>query len=255
MADSPLISVDLSKAFHPRHFELHAPLLPGLFVEGSVFLLRPEIVWDVAGRMKLDRYGTLASVAVLAAFLVGSALTMWVRLIEIYMLKAYRLGFDVWPRILERLVAADGKRRTARQSQGQTSQRQSIHSRSLGCAWRHYLDLENQRRSMQEALGRVTVVILRRHGIDDFGGDLFAWGTVIGTLRARNLYSPSLVIALTAVGWGGLIVQRFVPGVGGMYTVVCNVSRHICANQFHCLDKGRFLKQSCRSPLLVAATA
>lgn len=94
MAENPLINVDLSRAFHPRSFELLIPLLPGLFVEGSVFLVRPELAWQLLSRTRLDRYGMLF-LAVLAAFVAGSALMSGVRLIEICMLKIYRPA-SIW---------------------------------------------------------------------------------------------------------------------------------------------------------------
>lgn len=46
-------------------------------------------------------------------------------------------------------------------------------------------------------------------------GDLFAWGTVIGTLRARNLYSPSLARDSSHGCWLGWLDRSAIRSGGG----------------------------------------
>jgi hypothetical protein len=212
-----MINVDLTKVFHPRSFELLTPLLPGLFFECSVLVGKPQLVREVVGRVGSDRY-LILFLALLFAFVVGNALLLWVRLIEVVLWKACRLFHARWPRLLQGQMTWAARRRHARLAVGaKPFPRASVYERLVGWAsfWTHRN--EQQRSHVLSAWWNAVGVALKRVGIDDRGYHMDAWAGVVGGINVNTLRSSLLVMGLHALGWGGLIARRIAPELGTLY--------------------------------------
>jgi len=210
-----MINVDLTKAFHPRAFELLAAFMPGLFFEGSVLLARPPLVRGLVDRAGLDRYTTVF-VALFAAFVLGNALMLWVRLIQVTLWRVYVRVFKWWPKLLALLVRRAGvahRKAASELKPGQQPQPQSRYFRFLMWAQGRDIQMHSSQRDAQEAWRKVATVLLGRYGIDSPGRSWMPWVGVVGRLRAEYLRGSLLLMSSEATGWGGLAAIRFAPSL------------------------------------------
>src|SRR5437899_12668646 len=82
MPDQAKIIDVLSSVLHPSVSDVLSGFLPGLFFESCIVMAGPQNqVQLLIGRASLDRY-TPALIALLMAFVVGSAFMLWVRLLH-----------------------------------------------------------------------------------------------------------------------------------------------------------------------------
>ena len=216
-----MINVDLTKMFHPRSFELLAPFLPGFFFEGSLLVGRPELVRETLSRVGSERY-LLLFLALLAAFVVGSALLLWVRLMEIVLWRVCSSSVERWPKIIQWLITSSARRKHTRvAAPAGLSTRPSRIDRWLG--WANFR-AHRQRQELDHVLSawwKATGVVLRRLGIDDPGDHIDAWAGTVGGVDSKYRRSALLVMALNALGWGGLVARRIAPELGWLHRDLC----------------------------------
>jgi hypothetical protein len=220
-----MINVDLSKVLHPRVFDFFAAFLPGLFFESCLLLANPQSVQSLVGRANLDRYTTVF-VALLMAFVVGSAFMLWVRLIQIVLIKAYARILGWWPEQLERLRVRAQNETTRQLPQGQPPPSPAMYLRFLGWRKNRKNQLDVEAGYVRKAWGQVAAVLLERYGLKapqtkdprEWG----PWTDVLGTLRIEDLRGRLLTMTLHATGWSGLASRHFAPALHTRsYTGLC----------------------------------
>jgi hypothetical protein len=190
-----------------------AAFLPGLFFEVCVMIASPQIAQLMAVRAAvLYRYTPLL-VAMLIAFVVGSAFMLWVRLFQHALRKLLvnlsELDLDIWGSLVGWLYqrAADSCAvRVAREGPSAPSR------------WFRFVEWLQFRNSEQDqefeearnAWVQVSTALLKRYGIDN-RGSWRPWSSVLGSVRIDELRGYTLVTALHATGWGGLLAAYFAP--------------------------------------------
>jgi hypothetical protein len=219
---APMINIDLSKAFHPRVGDFLAPLLPGFFFEVCVLLASPQPVLSFVRNAGLDRYGTVF-VAVLLAFVLGSASLLWVRLLQIILQKFFVTVARWWPRWVKRSLTAYRQEAAQR---GQTAATASFYGRFLGRADRRASELDAEQGRVRKAWWDVANELLKRYGVDATAGpdprDWEVWVGLLGELRMEHFRGHLLTVALEATGWSGLAAQCFAPLLRARaYTGLC----------------------------------
>jgi hypothetical protein len=213
-----MIQVDISKALHPRIVGYLPPLMPGLFFELSILATNPQVVHKMFAESGLGYYTELIA-ALIGAFLIGNGFVLFVRLIQIFLGRIYRISNSSWIALVRTLVPRIG-RLLARPALpfrfwlNKFFQKQQ----ALGYGFSPAL-METQR-----AWHVVTSEVLKQqYGIDvdelprqmDWG----VWYSVLGVPEPEDMRGSRIVIASHATGWAGLAALRFSPMLRSRYYV------------------------------------
>lgn len=214
MAEDKVIDV-ISRLLHPSVAGVLAAFLPGLFFETCVMVADPRIAQLVVARASLLYTYTPVLVALLFAFVVGSAFMVWVQLIQSVLRWAARAlaRLGAWDRLLPWLRRRASIRYAARRAaSGQAVLAPSRYHRFIdwldGRRIHQHLEWSHARDAWQ----KVASALLKRYGIDD-PGHLQPWTDVLGKLPVQELRGYTLLTALHATGWSGLAAGYFAPGL------------------------------------------
>jgi hypothetical protein len=194
------------------------PLMPGLFFELSILATNPQVVHKMFAESGLGYYTELIA-ALIGAFLIGNGFVLFVRLIQIFLGRIYRISNSSWIALVRTLVPRIG-RLLARPALpfrfwlNKFFQKQQ----ALGYGFSPAL-METQR-----AWHVVTSEVLKQqYGIDvdelprqmDWG----VWYSVLGVPEPEDMRGSRIVIASHATGWAGLAALRFSPMLRSRYYV------------------------------------
>jgi hypothetical protein len=218
VADETKVIDVISRLLHPSVAGVLAAFLPGLFFETCVLLASPRILQLMVARTSfLNRY-TPVFVALLVAFVVGSAFMLWVQLIQ----NVLRLSAKAWAglRLWDRMLTWLRQRASTRYPERKAASGQVVLAPSR---YHRFIDRLEGRRMHQDiewihardAWQQVALVLLKRYGIED-PRHLQAWTNVLGTLSVQDLRGYTLVTALHATGWSGLAAAYFASELRGL---------------------------------------
>lgn len=175
--DIPMINIDLSKALHPRFWDLLPAFMPGLFFEVCISAGDPQLGARLAKQAHMGPYPFLI-VAVVVALVVGMFFMHWVRTIQIV------LETTMQKRLRKKLSA-----------QGEDAVNAQL-SRGAHQAWRR-------------AAARVLAV---RYGMEPPDEEEWvAWYAVLWRPTADDIRGPLLVMTTHATGWSGLAAAWVAP--------------------------------------------
>lgn len=204
--------------------------VPGLFFEACLLLGDPQRVASLAERASLDRY-TPPLVALIVAFVVGSAFVLWVRCIEIALI-------GLWRRALSRGLRRLGKFVDRRVPVGPQRQGESTYLRVLRETRDGLAHWSVEQRRLAEAWSQVARVLLQRYRIEAPPTELWwqsvnpwaepqwerwkPWTHILGSRRLDDLSGHTLVVVLHATGWAGLAARHFAPALHTRsFTALC----------------------------------
>ena len=166
----------------------------------------PPIAQLVVARASLLYRYTPVLVALLVAFVVGSAFMLWVQLIQTVLRRAAMAlaMLRVWDRLLPWLRQRASKRYAARKAaSGQAVLTPSRYHRFIDWLDGRRIDQHLEWSHARDAWQLVALALLKRYGIQD-PGHLQPWTNVLGKLPVQDLRGYTLVTALHATGWSGL---------------------------------------------------
>jgi hypothetical protein len=155
-----MINVDLTKAFHPKVADWLTPFLPGLFFEICVLLANPQYARQTLMALGAERYVQLFVVFFLA-FVIGSVLLQWVRLIQIQFSRLQARLFRREPKRREKRI----KRLQAQIQAEQTGQPQQAQSKAvlkLQAIFNERVAYEDALKNAQNAWGVAATELLKR---------------------------------------------------------------------------------------------
>jgi len=211
MADEAKVIDVISRLLHPSVAGVLAAFLPGLFFETCVMIASPQIAQLMVARTSfLYRY-TPVLVALLVAFVVGSAFMFWVQLIQSVLRKfAMASGrLRLWDKLLRWLSQrAETSYAAHTVIPGPPFPAPTLYLRLLRRLNRRRIAQEREWTHARDAWQEVALVLLKRYGVED-PGHLQPWTNVLGTLRTEDLRGYTLVTALHATGWSGLMAAYF----------------------------------------------
>jgi hypothetical protein len=212
-----MINLDLTKVFHPKVADLLAAFEPGLFFVVSVLLANPQYaqrIVGVMGAMGAELYIQLF-VLLFLAFVLGSALILWVRFIQILLSNLYARLHDWKRKIFDwRIRRAVSKTQSAQAGQpDQAPQAPSKTWLKLQAAQSKQVQHEESVTSAQMAWETAATQLLKRYGIEVAHPDLTPWVRILGAeeIRPQDLRGFLFVMALHATGWSGLLALYFAP--------------------------------------------
>ncbi len=102
-----MINFDLSKALHPRFWDLLPAFMPGLFFEICILLAEPEWVCRTVGQAQLERYLETA-IALTLAFILGNGFMFWAVMFRIELERVYGWARPFWAKFIKYLVSSKG---------------------------------------------------------------------------------------------------------------------------------------------------
>jgi hypothetical protein len=221
LVSAPTIHVILDKLFHPKITDMLHAFIPGLFFVVCVVLGSPQFAKGIIASASTERSIQLFLV-LFVAFVLGSALIQWVRLIQIVLIEFYKHLSDWQPRILNWRINRAAKKDAAKIPQvGQAAAPTGASSRTwrrLQAAQGRRIERSGEVRDTQRAWGEVATQLLeRRYGIKvpytDF--DWSPWVKVLGIdqIRIEDKRGFLFTMAFHATGWGGLLASYLVPGI------------------------------------------
>jgi len=201
-----MINVDLSKLLHPRFWDMVPAFMPGLFFEVCVLCARPELVYGIAARAHLDRYA-LVVVALIVAFVVGTAFMLWVRLIRLALAFVDRSGRWGWGKLLGYLLRRGSPSKLSKFASSRfvnEAFREMMSPRGLG--------------GVQRARHRAAAGLLRRrYGLEppdwQNSSEWQGWNSVLGIPRLETFKGVLLVMAAQATGWSALAAAYVAPAL------------------------------------------
>jgi hypothetical protein len=206
-----MINLDLGKIFHPSVSELLCPFVPGLFFEICIFLANPQYAQPILKAMGSDRYIQLF-VVLFFAFIIGNALLLWVRLLQIQLSHIYLKCLDWKPKVLSWRI----KREQAKLPPAQPGQPPRPTSKTwikLQAARDRQHDREELLRDVPIAWGIAAKQLLKRYGIEMDPLTTWQWGPWQGVLgeplRPQDWRGSLLVMTMDATGWAGVIALFF----------------------------------------------
>lgn len=214
VADETKVIDVISRLLHPSVAGVLAAFLPGLFFETCVMIARPQIAQLVVARASLLYRYTPVLVALLVAFVVGSAFMLWVQLIQYVVRKSLgKLGrLGLWDSLVQWLASRAVRGHAARVvAPGQRPPAPSWYFRFVQRLQYRKEEQDREWRQTCDAWEDVATVLLKRYGVENRGHSLRPWTSILGTLRVEELRGYTLVTALHATGWSGLAAAHFAP--------------------------------------------
>jgi hypothetical protein len=198
--------INLDPAKIPRLWDLLPAFMPGLFLEISVLIARPQLVYEMTDGARLDRYAS-ATIAVILAFIVGIPFMFRVGLLRYALGLVYVSGRKLWRKFLEYLLRAkDSPSKPPRFAS----------SRFVNEAYRKTLagDLEATGTALPKAISEL---LRRRYGLKApdpmHTAEWQAWYGVLGTPKPEVFKGILLVMATQATGWSALAAAYLAPAL------------------------------------------
>jgi hypothetical protein len=183
---------------HPRIWDLLPGFVPGLFFEICVLLANPESIKHLIAPAGLDRYAA-AVVALILAFILGTAFMYWARLLQSVEELIYNGTRALWVRFLQSLLKPKG----SNPSRFATSY---WVNKAYRHAQREFRPGVNEARSAwQQAAAQL---LKRRYGIEhpkDWGH----WSGILGTPPTNFLKGYLLSLTMHATAWSGFAAAYF----------------------------------------------
>jgi hypothetical protein len=209
----------VSRILHPRSLDVLGAFVPGLFLEACLLLAKPQVVVALLDRANVDRYVPLF-IALIMAFVVGSAFLLWVRSLEI-------LFVGVCGRIVARSSRAVAEFLVARVPFGPGPEQESTYVRFLRRRRDRYVERAQLKRDLVCAWTLVAAATLKEYGVEgppalEWDRELDPWSTrgwqrwlpwarVLGSRRFSELPGHSVIVMLHATGWSGLAARLLAP--------------------------------------------
>ncbi|MFZ3212016.1 MAG: hypothetical protein WA188_10915 [Terriglobales bacterium] len=201
-----MINVDLSKILHPRFWDLVPAFMPGLFFEVCVLCGRPELLYGIVGKAHLNRYDSVI-IALVVAFVVGTAFMLWVMLIADALTALYPWGRQRWRNLLAYLLT--GGRFAS------WNYVRHAHQKVLLPELKHKPVLRAVRKAATELLKRRYGLeppdLL--HGSEWHGLEWQVWYAALGTRGMSTARGWLFVVAIQATGWSALAATYFAPAL------------------------------------------
>jgi hypothetical protein len=214
-----LLPFDLSKPPHRETLDLIAPLLPGIFFEISIFWGRPDLRLTfnqlTAG---LGHYGQIL-VAIFIAYFVGLAFSIFTSFLLInlkwcYRKDAFRLT-QTENRVIYKYLGKKGQ---------STNWFLNTVLRPLYFSWtKRCMGASHFRSSAIAVWAAAAEQLLRaRYGIEpphrqNAGEQWQVWRVTLGTPTAVQVRGSTLVRAMYAAGWLGVVAVRIAPPLRNHY--------------------------------------
>ena len=209
-----MINFDLSKALHPRFWDLLPAFMPGLFFEICVFLAEPDWVYRTLGHAQLERYLEIM-IALILAFILGNGFMFWVMMLRTAWERLYLWAGSAWARLLKYLVSSKGNP-PKRPRLGKFKWVDDAYIRSTA---------NPGAKGASEAWSTAASKLLeRRYGIDPLEihspQEWEAWRSALGTPKVEDIRGSLLVVTSHATGWSGVAAAYFAPALRNRYFLV-----------------------------------
>jgi len=198
---------DLSKPPHPEIIDLFVPFIPGLFFEISV-LAADRDIFTATRSFALGPYSRTA-LFLFVAYFCGLAAVVINNLLLRFIVGIYQLLHVSVERSLYNFET-----RVMHERPSDNSPRKDIRFRIAAWLQKRRLTKEDRSQTANRVWGAAaTRLLLSRFGIDSldeqFTSDQWsAWRAVLGNPTDRETRGSSLVRALSASGWAGLIARH-----------------------------------------------
>ena len=219
MADYSKMAEVLSGVLHPRVAEVLAGFLPGLFFEGCVALACPQKLQAVLTNSRLD-HASQIFLALLFAFILGSALMLWVRLIQrTFLFIATQFHWFRTIFVEKHLNAWANKwqqKSTKGLQPGQKPPSPPLWVKFARRAWRKQEQYRGLSTAIKENWELVASALLKRYGVSAPRRINSLWANAIGGMRSDELRGFPLIMSLHAVGWAGLAAIRLAPNLSSL---------------------------------------
>jgi hypothetical protein len=212
-----MISLDLSKLINSQSSSLPLfPLIPGIFFELCLFAGNPERAIAAVSRLHLDRTEAIV-LSLFLSYVIGSALYLWVRLIQEGIKIALSIVLIIWSRFVHSVTTGSRHKWLAKVKLG--IGRTRFIQRSF------YIQNMGQFRATAKAWRVVARRLFDLYGIDpldavgETGAEWKAWEASLARFRPEDYRGERWIVATEAVGWAGLVALRQSPGIRAPYAL------------------------------------
>jgi hypothetical protein len=205
-----MINLDLSKALHPRLWDMVPAFMPGLFFEICVFLADPDWFYRIVGHAHLDCYMEITIVLILA-FIVGNGFMFWVMMLRMESEIVYRRAKFSWAKFVKYLSS----------SKGVPAKRPWFgRFKWVDRAFQKLISHPGAKGSSQAWRRAASKLLERRYGIDPqeiHTDEWRAWIPALGTPKLDDFRGSLLVLTSQATGWSGMAAAYFAPTLRNRY--------------------------------------
>jgi hypothetical protein len=198
---------DLSKPPHPEMIDLFVPFIPGLFFEISV-LAADRGIFTATRSFALGPYSQ-AALFLFVAYFCGLVAVIINNLLLRFMVGSYEVVHIFVVRSLHNFET-----RVLHEPLSDSSQREKTRYRIAAWLQRRRSTKEDRFRAASRVWGAsATRLLLSRYGIDSMeeqftSTEWSAWRAILGEPTDREIRGSSLVRALSAAGWAGLVARH-----------------------------------------------
>jgi hypothetical protein len=207
-----MINFDLSKALHPRLWDLLPAFMPGLFFEICVFLSEPDWFFRIVGHARLERYMEI-TIALILAFIVGNGFMFWVVMLRIESEGLYKRARFLWAKFVKYLS----------RSRGIPLKRPWLgRFKWVDRAFQKLISHPNTKGTSQAWRLAASKLLERRYGIDPQEihiDEWQPWVPALGTPKPDDFRGSLLVVTSHATGWSGMAAAYFASSLRNRYFI------------------------------------